>query len=363
MKKYFPLIALFVLLLYCNPAHAQIVGSVAEGSGNCTLPNGLASLVLPPDPQPPFILNAQTLSLSYYIDSLLITDWIFPAIYNPFEIVALGERITLPTDSGYIDSIAVRIDSVGGDSIQIALVGDTVYSIAGSGRSFHLMNIFKTPFNFYNNKYISTASVHVGSFTVIPMNHVKAPKNFFVFIAPHGVVTGYPPSGWSLAATSVLRLAGDHEASHARTLDNTRSAFIGVDQSNFVYSVILDSTFILNGHTDIAFTNLYTTAFVDTAGFTGVEEDMSPSRDIIISNYPNPFSSSTQLKIKTTGYDHPLLKIYDAIGREVSDLTSQISRNASPQVVFNGRNLPGGVYYARLQSGQVSVTKSLLLLK
>ncbi|HZV12220.1 MAG TPA: T9SS type A sorting domain-containing protein [Candidatus Kapabacteria bacterium] len=360
MKIHFFILAIIIVLYSSVSGRAQIVGTVS-GVYGATLSNGLAASVNAPNPQPPFVANPSTISLSYYNDSLPVFDWIFPALYNPFAIGAFGERMTLPTDSGYVDSVAVRIDSAAGDSIIIALVPDTLFNVGG-GRLFNLMNVFQTPFKFFFFKKIAVPSVRIDSFTVITTNHVKVSKDFFVFVAPNGIFTGDPPSGWSFKTSAILKLTGDVEPTRTRTTDNTRSAFIGVLQTGQVLSAILDSTFVIYSTNAIAFTNFYATAFVDTAGAAGVKDGITPSANIAISDYPNPFASSTQLKINTAG-DHTSLKIYDALGRDVADLTSQLPHDNSSEVIFNAGNLPPGVYYARLQSGQTSVTKTLLLLK
>jgi len=71
--------------------------------------------------------------------------------------------------------------------------------------------------------------------------------------------------------------------------------------------------------------------------------------DILISNYPNPFTSSTVITFKTTG-DHTLIQIIDTTGRVVENLVDKVYTAGTYTVVFNAANYPNGVYYARLQN-------------
>jgi len=107
-------------------------------------------------------------------------------------------------------------------------------------------------------------------------------------------------------------------------------------------------------------------------GISTVDESQSlPSSALaLLQNYPNPFSSTTTIDF-TLPEDENItsLKVYDALGREVSDLTNQVSRmgRISPMgkvaVEFDASGLPAGVYYYRLtagkdmQSGEMAVIK------
>ncbi|MBV9986122.1 MAG: DUF1501 domain-containing protein [Chitinophagaceae bacterium] len=73
------------------------------------------------------------------------------------------------------------------------------------------------------------------------------------------------------------------------------------------------------------------------------------SGDMLISNYPNPFTSSTIITFNTAG-GHTLVQIIDTTGRVVVNLTDKEYTAGTYTVVFDGSYLPTGVYYARLQN-------------
>jgi photosystem II stability/assembly factor-like uncharacterized protein len=94
-----------------------------------------------------------------------------------------------------------------------------------------------------------------------------------------------------------------------------------------------------------------------------VQQEVTPPNAFTMENYPNPFSHSTNLEFSL---DHPYgdvtLKIYNAMGACVKDLTSSIARNASGKVdvVFDANGLPEGIYFAVLQSSVGNQMKALV---
>jgi Secretion system C-terminal sorting domain/Galactose oxidase, central domain/Kelch motif len=94
-------------------------------------------------------------------------------------------------------------------------------------------------------------------------------------------------------------------------------------------------------------------------------------------NYPNPFNPIT--KIRFTIPTSPLnpsphqgegnregfitLKVYDMLGREVATLVNEEEPAGNYEVEFDGSNLPSGMYIYKIQAGEFSDAKKMLLLK
>jgi hypothetical protein len=79
-------------------------------------------------------------------------------------------------------------------------------------------------------------------------------------------------------------------------------------------------------------------------------------------NYPNPFNPSTTINFTIPRSSFTSLKVYDILGREVSELISSDLNAGSHSLTFNGDNLASGIYYYRLESsGNVAVKKMLLI--
>ena len=80
-------------------------------------------------------------------------------------------------------------------------------------------------------------------------------------------------------------------------------------------------------------------------------------------NYPNPFNPSTTIKYSVPRQSNVAIKIYDALAREVATLVNEEKSAGNYEVKFNGALLPSGVYFYRINSGEFTETKKLLLMK
>lgn len=83
----------------------------------------------------------------------------------------------------------------------------------------------------------------------------------------------------------------------------------------------------------------------------------------LIQNYPNPFNPSTTIKFSIPNSHFTSLKVYDVLGREITILVNEEKLPGSYEVKFDGSNLHSGIYLYRLQAGNFSETKKLILLK
>ncbi|HEX7344302.1 MAG TPA: T9SS type A sorting domain-containing protein [bacterium] len=78
--------------------------------------------------------------------------------------------------------------------------------------------------------------------------------------------------------------------------------------------------------------------------------------------YPNPFNPSTTLTFTVSNPGLTSLIISDLQGRPVAEVFSGYAEVGSHSVTFDGRDLPSGVYLARLYgSGKASMCKLLLI--
>ncbi|MBI2427923.1 MAG: T9SS type A sorting domain-containing protein [Ignavibacteriales bacterium] len=91
--------------------------------------------------------------------------------------------------------------------------------------------------------------------------------------------------------------------------------------------------------------------------------EKTPSRFELDQNYPNPFNPTTTITFSLPTRSFVSLKIFDALGREVSNLVfEELSAGAYSQQ-WNAAGFPSGVYFYRLQAGDFVETKKLILLK
>lgn len=98
---------------------------------------------------------------------------------------------------------------------------------------------------------------------------------------------------------------------------------------------------------------------------TEVEEMLAPAPDYIslLGNYPNPFNSSTTIEFSLAKPQYISLKVYDILGREIKTLLNEARSAGKHRISFDASPLSSGVYFCRLQAGDMVETKRMLLLK
>jgi len=81
-------------------------------------------------------------------------------------------------------------------------------------------------------------------------------------------------------------------------------------------------------------------------------------------NYPNPFNPYTHIKYQLSLSNKVELKVYDIAGREIRTLVDDLQKAGSYRVLFDGNDLPSGLYFYRLlTSTGFTETKKMLLVK
>jgi hypothetical protein len=104
---------------------------------------------------------------------------------------------------------------------------------------------------------------------------------------------------------------------------------------------------------------------------TNVQENLlHPEEFVLYQNFPNPFNPSTKIKYTIPASLNPSkggtlvqLKVYDILGKELAVLVNEEKQTGDYEIDFDGSNLSSGVYFYRLNAGQFSDAKKLLLLK
>lgn len=93
------------------------------------------------------------------------------------------------------------------------------------------------------------------------------------------------------------------------------------------------------------------------------ENDGLPPSSFSLSAHPNPFNPSTTISFTLLKAENVKLVIYDITGREVVMLADQKYAAGEHRIVFNGVDLPSGIYFAHLSAGAHEMTQKLLLVK
>ena len=84
---------------------------------------------------------------------------------------------------------------------------------------------------------------------------------------------------------------------------------------------------------------------------------------ILYQNYPNPFNPTTKIKFEIPKSSDAKIIIYDALGKEISNIFKAGLAPGSYEYEFSGENLSSGVYYYRLETNDFSKTMKMILIK
>jgi photosystem II stability/assembly factor-like uncharacterized protein len=74
-----------------------------------------------------------------------------------------------------------------------------------------------------------------------------------------------------------------------------------------------------------------------------------PESAVLEQNFPNPFNPLTRIKYQIKSNGRVNLKVYDISGKEIVSLIDQIQTAGSYDIIFDGGNLPSGIYYYTLE--------------
>jgi len=95
---------------------------------------------------------------------------------------------------------------------------------------------------------------------------------------------------------------------------------------------------------------------------TAIHEINSKAGVNLISNYPNPFTTSTNIKFTTAG-GHTLIQIFDGSGHLIRTLIDQDMQQGDYTVNFENANYGTGVYYARFQNGVIQQVATMTIVR
>lgn len=88
-----------------------------------------------------------------------------------------------------------------------------------------------------------------------------------------------------------------------------------------------------------------------------------PANYTLEQNYPNPFNPTTTISFNLPATSYVSLKVFDALGREVSVLLEEELSPGTYARQWNAVNAPSGLYLYRLQAGEYRETKKMILLR
>jgi hypothetical protein len=98
---------------------------------------------------------------------------------------------------------------------------------------------------------------------------------------------------------------------------------------------------------------------------TSVEAGMSvkPIDFILEQNYPNPFNPVTKIQFDIPNASFVTLELYNVLSQEVATLVNEKKEAGKYEARHNASNIPSGMYFYRIQVGDFTETKKILLVR
>ena len=96
--------------------------------------------------------------------------------------------------------------------------------------------------------------------------------------------------------------------------------------------------------------------------------EAAPLKIVLGQNAPNPFNPTTTIRYSLDERGPVRLSVYGPTGRLVTDLVNEVMGEGPHAATWNGRDRAGrdvasGVYYYRLNAGETSLTKKMVLIR
>jgi hypothetical protein len=108
--------------------------------------------------------------------------------------------------------------------------------------------------------------------------------------------------------------------------------------------------------------------FRDVKEIRGADDELRPSQFHLSQNYPNPFNPVTNFQFTLSKSGHVKIDIFNIVGQRVRTL---VDKDMKPGVYVadwdgkdeNGYSVSSGIYFYRMQAGEFSNMKKMVLLK
>ena len=170
---------------------------------------------------------------------------------------------------------------------------------------------------------------------------------------------------------------GDLDLATGNHTSNNVSILLGNGDGTFashvLYSAVAEPYWIFagdldgDGDLDLTTANRYwnSLSVLLNQGGSGVDEvtELHPLAFSLRQNYPNPFNPATTIRYEVRRSGYVTLKIFNILGQEVETVVSAKQAAGEYTAEWDAANFTSGVYFYRLQVGEFSETKKLVLLK
>jgi hypothetical protein len=162
-----------------------------------------------------------------------------------------------------------------------------------------------------------------------------------------------------------MDLASTNNGSTATTLQWSKASFVsGSGTSNFPKYYSFTDNNLRPGRYAYRIKQIDQDGTFKYSESVEVEVGLVPKMLTLSQNYPNPFNPMTTIEFTLAEDSKVSLKVFDILGREVATLMiGELKAGVLHQQTFDVSKLSSGMYIYRLQTGNKSLAKKLMVLK
>ncbi len=103
---------------------------------------------------------------------------------------------------------------------------------------------------------------------------------------------------------------------------------------------------------------------IHTNGINAIGDDQPAALSFkLAQNYPNPFNPSTTIEYELPKTMDVRLVVYNVLGQQVKVLVNENKTAGIHKVQFSATDLPSGVYIYRLETGQRTLSRKMMLMR
>jgi hypothetical protein len=141
-------------------------------------------------------------------------------------------------------------------------------------------------------------------------------------------------------------------------------------ESQGIYNLVLNSNVLADSIVSLSFkvsisSDGYVYWYDSSQVVLSIDKDTPnvPTTYSLSQNHPNPFNPSTKITFTLPKPEHVILAVYNTLGQKVATLLNTKMNVGSHDVQFNASTLPSGIYFYRIQAGEFSQVKKMVLLR
>jgi outer membrane protein assembly factor BamB len=287
---------------------------------------------------------------------------------------------------GYIYSLSKSNGSVNwkfslrGTIVSTPCIADTILYCGDRDYTFYAINTVtgKSIWHFsYNQQWVESSATFANGFVYVGSSD---DHDIYCFNAKTGVINWTCPvfgTTWSTPAydngTIYIGLASYSKSSMtaqqggAMLALNAANGYINwrlnCGTSAFIGGVVSSPAVINN---IVYYGSLDSNVYAVVNSPTSVENKQGSSsmpKEYQLANYPNPFNPTTNISYAIPEDGYISLKVYNVLGQELATVFHGFQISGDYTVSFNAAKLASGVYLYRLQAGQFSMTKKMMIIK